>query len=260
MSISKNGKWRVCFVFFTALLLIFSSANVTSAKSGTSNRGPVKSTIRVERVTGITKNTVRGVDISTLISEEQSGVKYYNSKGKKENLVKLLKQSGVNYVRIRIWNDPYNSKGQGYGAGNSDLSKAIQIGRLATKYKMKVLIDFHYSDFWADPGKQTPPKAWANYSLDQKISAVHQFTYDSLKKLKKAKVNVGMVQIGNETNGFFIGETNWSSICQLFTAGSKAVRQVMPNASVVLHFTNPERVGFETGVAQTLKNNNVDYD
>lgn len=241
-------------------VLTFGGANSAMAKSADSHSKPVKSSITVQKVTGITKNTIRGVDISTLISEEQSGVKYYNSKGKQQNLIKILKKSGVNYVRIRVWNDPYNSDGQGYGAGNSDLAKAIQIGKLATKNHMKVLIDFHYSDFWADPGKQTPPKAWADYTVDQKIDAVYRFTMKSMEKLKKAKVDVGMVQIGNETNGFFIGERNWTNICRLFNAGSKAVRQVSPKSLVVLHFTNPEKAGNYSYIAKTLNANNVDYD
>src|SRR5690606_42151723 len=113
---------------------------------------PVKGDIFVERIPGIDDDFIKGVDVSSIIALEDSGVKFYNKAGKKQDIFKTLEQSGVNYVRVRSWNDPYESKGNGYGGGNNDIEKAIEIGKRATASGMHVLMDFHYSDFWADPG------------------------------------------------------------------------------------------------------------
>ena len=134
------------------------------------------------------------------------------------------------------------------------------MGKLATDAGLKVLIDFHYSDFWADPSKQQAPKAWANYTVDQKANAVNTFTKTSLTTLKNAGVNVKMVQIGNETNGKICGESGFSNMSKIFNAGSSAVREVFSDALVALHFTDPQDSGKQAGYAQSLSDNNVDYD
>src|SRR5699024_9184701 len=105
---------------------------------------------------------------------------------------------------IRVWNDPYDADGNGYGGGNNDLDKAIKIGQRATQYGMQAQINFHYSDFCADPGKQMSPKEWMDFSIEEKEAALYDYTKDSLEELVNAGVNVGMVQIGNETNNQFV--------------------------------------------------------
>ena len=135
------------------------------------------------------------------------------------------------------------------------------MGRLATNAGLGVLIDFHYSDFWADPAKQKAPKAWSSMSIDEKESAVYDFTWDSLNALKSAGVNVGMVQVGNETNNGICGEStsNWANVARIFNAGSKAVRDFDGNVKVALHFTEPN-TGIQASIAENLNANNVDYD
>lgn len=223
--------------------------------------------IYVKKVTGMGEDFIRGVDVSSFIAEIESGVEYKDFDGKvldKQGFFALLAESGVNYIRLRVWNDPYNSAGNGYGGGNNDLPKAIEMGQLATKAGMKVLIDFHYSDFWADPAKQKAPKAWKNYSVDEKAAAISTFTTESLQALLDAGVDVGMVQIGNETTGSFCGETSWANMCTLFNAGSSAVRSVastnQKNILIALHFTNPEKAGRYDYFAGQLSTYNVDYD
>ena len=203
---------------------------------------------------------IKGVDISSIVSLEDSGVKFYDFNNKEQDIFKTLSQSGVNYVRVRVWNDPYDKYGNGYGGGNNDLDKAIEIGKRATENNMKVLIDFHYSDFWADPAKQKAPKAWQNYAIDEKEKALYDYTKESLEKLIAEGVDVGMVQIGNETNGKFVGESNWINMSKLFNAGSKAVREIDQNILVALHFTNPEKIGNYENISYQLSENNVDYD
>lgn len=221
---------------------------------------PEQADIYVEYVKDLPDDFMKGVDVSSLIAQEESGVVYYNAQGEAEDLCKILKDAGANYVRVRIWYDPYDASGNGYGGGNNDLEKAIQIGKRATKAGMKVFIDFHYSDFWTDPAKQQPPKAWANYSLDEKEEALYSYTKESLQKLLDAGVDVGMVQVGNETTNAFCGETDWKNRCTLFNAGARAIREIDKNILIALHFTNPERSGNYANFAKQLHQYNVDYD
>ncbi len=112
---------------------------------------------------------ILGADVSSYLSVTQSGSVFYNWNGTKltdQGFFNLLKQSGVNYIRLRVWNDPYDENGNGYGGGDCDLEKAITIGKWATEAGMRVLIDFHYSDFWADPKRQLVPKEWAKFGTD----------------------------------------------------------------------------------------------
>ena len=215
----------------------------------------------VQKVNNMPDDFIMGVDASSVIAEEDSGVKYFNHEGTQEDPLKILSDNGVNYIRVRIWNDPYDANGKGYGGGNNDLAKAIEIGKRATKYKMKLLVDFHYSDFWADPAKQYAPKAWKDMDLETKKVALYDYTKDCLKQLKKNGVVVGMVQIGNETSGGkMAGETRFSYFAVLFNEGAKAVREVCPKAYVACHFANPEKSANYYDWAAKMKQYEVDYD
>ena len=223
-----------------------------------------ESQIFVEKIEGLSENFIKGVDVSTLLSLEKSGVVFYDDKGNEQDLFDTLKRFGVNYVRLRVWNDPYNTDGYGYGGGNNDVDAAIVMGERATKAGLKILIDFHYSDFWADPAKQMAPKAWADMNLTQKSKALYEYTNISLTKMIDAGLDIGMVQLGNETTRGLAGETNWKNICELFHAGSKAVREVSTiynkEMEIVIHFTNPEKEGQYSRFAMILENFEVDYD
>ena len=228
---------------------------------------PVAAGIYIEKVNNLDDDFIKGVDISSYVSVTDSGAVFKDFSGAVidgQGFFNLLKEAGVNYVRIRVWNNPYTSAGNGYGGGNNDVAKATTMGQLATKAGLKVLIDFHYSDFWADPGKQDAPKAWASMSLAEKETALYDYTKTSLTSMINAGVDVGMVQIGNETNGGIAGESSWTNMCVLFSAGSRAVSDIETATGkdilVALHFTNPETLGRYLGYAATLKTNNVDYD
>lgn len=221
---------------------------------------PVEADIFVKRVPGLDEDFIKGADISSIIALENSGVKFYNEDGEKQDIFQALSESGINYIRVRVWNDPFDSEGNGYGGGNNDLEVAKEIGKRATANNMKLLVNFHYSDFWADPGKQQTPKAWESLSFDDKKQALYEFTKESLEELKSAGIDIGMVQVGNETNNAMAGENDWNRISELFNAGSQAVREVDPNILVALHFTNPETEGRYDTIAKTLDENQVDYD
>ena len=201
-----------------------------------------------------------GMDVSSVLSLEAAGVKYYDHDGTERDLFAILADSGVNYIRVRVWNDPFDAEGRGYGGGNCDISAAVEIGKRAAAHGMKLLVDFHYSDFWADPSKQMVPKAWKKMRSNARVEALYTFTRDSLQTLVDAGVDVGMVQIGNETNGMLCGEKTWPKIAQLMSAGSRAVREVCPDALVAVHFANPENADNYRQWADRLAEHQVDYD
>ena len=219
-----------------------------------------ESSLYVRKVENLPEDFIFGMDASCVPALENSGVRYYDFSGTETDVYKVLADNGVNYIRVRIWNNPFDSKGNGYGGGNCDIANAIAIGKRATQYGMKLLVNFHYSDFWADPGKQMVPKAWRNMDIEAKTEAVYQFTRDCLQQLRDAGVDVGMVQIGNETNQFMCGETKWFNIQYLMQAGAKATREICPEALVALHFANPEKAGSYADYAKKLAYYKVDYD
>ena len=218
----------------------------------------------MQPVADISDDFIRGMDASAVLSVENSGAVYYGYDGKEQDVFETLAQSGVNYIRLRVWNDPYDKNGNGYGGGNNDLTTAMKLGVRAARYGMKVCIDFHYSDFWADPKRQHAPKAWEGMTVDEKSDALYDYTTESLGKLLDAGVDVGMVQIGNEINNGMSGETDVDAVMQLLNSGSKAVREVAESygkdIKVAIHYTNIEDNDQIDTMAANLKDAGVDYD
>lgn len=245
-----------------ALACAFSFAGLPAAV--TAHAAPNESTavqadINVEKIEGLSNDFIKGADVSTAVALEDAGIQFRNAQGKVDDIFNILKEGGTNYVRVRVWNNPADKQGNTYGAGKTGVDMAVHVGKRATAVGMKVLVDFHYSDFWADPGKYKAPKAWDGMSLEEKSAALSDFTQSSLRKFVDAGVNVGMVQVGNEINGGTAGEKSGSAAYfALLKAGSAAVRKVLPNALVAIHYANPEK-----GLVRWAKNldaNKVDYD
>lgn len=215
-------------------------------------------------IDGLPENFIFGMDASSVLVEENSGVKYYGFDGKEQDVFKTFADSGINYIRLRVWNDPYDENGNGYGGGNNDLPTAIELGKRATENGMKVMIDFHYSDFWADPKRQHAPKAWEGMSVEEKSKALYDFTKDSLEQLLDAGVDVGMVQIGNEINYGMSGEKQFEKVLELLKAGSLAVREVSKahgkEIDVVVHYTRIEDKADVLTLVDRLVRNELDFD
>ena len=226
--------------------------------------GPEESGIFVQPIADISDDFIRGMDASAVLAVENSGAKYYGFDGEEQDVFKTLAEAGVNYIRLRVWNDPYDENGNGYGGGNNDVATAIELGKRATQYGMKVCIDFHYSDFWADPTKQYVPKAWKGMNLEQKSDALYDFTVTSLTDILNAGVDVCMVQVGNEINKGMSGETFMSSVAELLKAGSSAVREVSKAAGkdiqVAVHYTDIDKQGEVAKITADLDKYGVDYD
>ena len=222
--------------------------------------------IYVEPIDNLSEDFMRGVDISSIIAEEESGVVYYNEDGIEQDIFETLAQHGVNYIRVRVWNDPYDADGNSYGGGHNDTETAAEIGRRAAKYGIKLCVDYHYSDFWADPSKQMCPKAWEGMEIEEKAEALRQFTEESLTQILDAGALVGMVQIGNEINNGIAGEKEWSRRRKLLSAGSEAVREVAADTGtdilIAVHFTD---VNDKDGIMDMakkleLEGKEIDYD
>lgn len=175
----------------------------------------------------------KGMDISTLLEVEKCGGRFYDGKGA-EDVLDILKRYDVNAVRIRLWNDPYSGDGEPYGAGTNDFASLTALSERAREKGFDILLDYHYSDFWADPGKQFIPKAWRGYSVDELEQAVYDYTRETLLALKEKKLLPNMVQVGNElSNGLLwpYGKTpNYDNIARFVNAGIRAVKEVSEEA------------------------------
>lgn len=202
---------------------------------------------------------IRGVDISSILAVENAGVTFCNEYGRKQDIFRTLSEHGVNYIRVRVWNEPYDSRGNSYGGGNCDLYTAAEIGRRAAKYSMKLLVDIQYSDFWADPEKQTRPKYWIQHDHETLKGEIYKYTAWVLETISEAGGNIGMVQVGNETNCFFCGETDMYKICDLFASGDQAIRDFDRSVLIAHHFANPS-TGSYAWYAQVMDECNLDYD
>ncbi|WP_030156429.1 arabinogalactan endo-1,4-beta-galactosidase [Glycomyces sp. NRRL B-16210] len=173
----------------------------------------------------------RGADISSLAKSEDYGGEYMWSDGWREDAIWILSKSGVNWIRLKVWVDPadgYNTK-----------SQVVDLASRAKAAGMDVLVDFHYSDFWTDPGQQAKPAAWNSLGFNALRDAVYDHTADVLGGLRSAGVTPGMVQVGNELNGGMLWPDGrydrLDQLAQLLTAGAHAVYDTSPASKVMLH-------------------------
>lgn len=184
---------------------------------------------------------VKGMDLSTLLELEKCGAKYYVD-GTETDILDIMKKYDVDTIRIRLWNDPWSESGESYGAGENDLKTTLAIAKKVTDAGLGVLLNFHYSDFWADPGKQIKPKAWEGYSVEELEQAVYDFTADTMKVFKENGINTTMVQVGNElSNGLLWPEgkvPNYDNIAKFVNAGIRGVRAVEKDVPVMIHLDN----------------------
>ena len=141
---------------------------------------------------------ILGIDVSTYLEQQRLTHQKYYKNGKEVDPFALFKENGVSIIRGRIWNNPYDEEGNPYLGGTNDVDSFIELAKKLKGYGFHYIVDFHYSDFWADPSKQFLPKSWRNLSYEQLLIEVYNFTKESLLKIKANDIDVVMVQIGNE--------------------------------------------------------------
>lgn len=184
---------------------------------------------------------VKGMDLSTLLELEKCGARYYVD-GTEMDILDIMKKYDVDTIRIRLWNDPYSESGESYGAGENDLKTTLAIAKKVTDAGLGVLLNFHYSDFWADPGKQIKPKAWKDYGVEELEKAVYDFTVDTMKVFHDNGINTTMVQVGNElSNGLLWPEgkvPNYDNIAKFVNAGIRGVRAIDADVPIMIHLDN----------------------
>ena len=185
-----------------------------------------------------------GADISHLPQLEAAGAKFYDHDATlPEDLLQILKRNGVNRIRLKVWNEPGKyaefPSDQSGPEGYNNPAHVVAMAKRAQAAGLQVMIDFHYSDWWADPGKQTMPVAWRNQDAAAVSEKLYAFTRDVMQQLKEAGVTPAEVQVGNEiSNGMMwpLGRVpEWDNLASFIKAGARAVKEVSPNSRVVLH-------------------------
>ena len=195
-----------------------------------------------------------GVDISWCTEMEADGMKFYDLNGNETEIYQLMSDIGMTATRIRVWVNPetYGPKGTAYGPWSNKVDVVAKCKR-AHAAGLDILIDFHYSDYFADPGKQAKPGAWAGHSFDQLKSDIAAHTKDVLGAIKAEGIDVKWVQVGNETSGGMVYDdgrimwntsslaASWQRYAALSNAGYDAVKSVYPNAYVIVHHDNGDK-------------------
>lgn len=198
-----------------------------------------------------------GADMSWLTEMEQSGHTFYNAEGQETECLALLRDLGMNSVRLRVWVDPK----EGWCNKDDVLVKAIR----ADKLGMRVMVNIHYSDSWADPGKQFIPAAWEELPLEEMKVAVGNHTKEVLNALKQKGVTPEWVQVGNETSNGFLwpmgqADKNPAHYAALFSAGYDAAKSVFPETIVIVHLDNGHDIGLYNWNLDILKDHGAQWD
>jgi arabinogalactan endo-1,4-beta-galactosidase len=202
----------------------------------------------------------KGADVGWLSQMEATGYIFYDIDGTQKDCLQLLKDRGMNTIRLRVWVNPSNDKTNGH----CNVVETVAIAVRAKNLGMRVMIDFHYSDSWADPGKQTKPAAWATHTFAQLLDDVYNHTFDVLNALKTAGVTPEWVQIGNEIPGGMLwpeGSTsNWAQLAQLLNKGHDATKAIDPSIKVIVHVDKGNDNARFRWFFDNATTNNVKYD
>ena len=239
-------------VQFLAFFLFFTSCN--SQKNETITPGPTPTPIVIE------SNFAKGADVGWLSQMEATAYKFYDTDGSQKDCLQLLKDRGINTIRLRVWVNPSNDKASGHCSAAETVVMALR----AQEMGMRIMIDFHYSDSWADPGKQFKPKAWENHTFSALLTDVYNHTFEVLSALKTVGVTPEWVQVGNEIPGGMLwpdgSSQNWPQLAQLLNKGYDATKTIDPKIKVVLHLDEGNNNSKFRWFFDNAKANNVKYD
>ena len=199
----------------------------------------------------------KGADIGWLSEMESKGVRFYNANGRQEECIDILKQLGINAIRLRVWVNPVN----GWCGKQDVVNQALR----ASAKGMRILIDFHYSDSWADPGKQNKPAAWSRLSFTELNTALAAHTREVLLALKSNNVQPEWIQIGNEINDGILWDDGRASknmlhCATLIKSGCAVVKEVFPQSKEMIHISNGYDNTLFRWLMDGLIQNGVSYD
>jgi arabinogalactan endo-1,4-beta-galactosidase len=223
--------------------------------------------IAISYIWGFTPGAVQaatfanGADVSWLPQMEARGYKFYDDSGVQKDCLQILKEHGIDSIRLRVWVNPSNDPYTGHCSKDETVSMAVR----AKNMGFRIMIDFHYSDSWADPGKQYKPAAWSSHGISQLKTDVYNHTTDVLNALKTSGVTPEWVQVGNETNDGMLWEDgraskNMSNFTQLINSGYDAVKAVFSSAKVIVHISNGYNNSLFRWIFDGLKSNGGKYD
>ena len=202
----------------------------------------------------------KGADISWLPQMEATGYVFYDDNGKEEDCFKILQDHGINAIRLRTFVNPSDDR----ASGHCRTDETVQMALRAQRWGMKVMLDFHYSDSWADPGKQKKPAAWEGHDFPTLVKDLYDYTFGVMTALKNAGVTPHWVQVGNEIPGGMVypeGSTsNWGQLAQLLNAGHDAIKAVSPQSIVILHIDQGNNNSRFRWWFDNATSNNVRYD
>jgi arabinogalactan endo-1,4-beta-galactosidase len=237
----------LCAVVLSFLSISCSKSNSSKPQTSTTTyKAPV-----------VASTFIKGADISWVTQMEASNYKFYNKSGQQQDPFTLMKSLGMNAIRLRAWVNPV-----GGWCNTADLvKKAIR----AKNAGLKVMIDFHYSDTWADPGDQAKPAVWAGLSFANLVTAVHDYTVHVMDTLQTNGITPDWVQVGNETNDGMLWEdgrasTNMANFAALVTSGYNAVKSVSSTTKVIVHISNGFDNSLFTWMFDGLKANGAKWD
>lgn len=246
------------------------------SESSSSPHRPRDYGVTINPIAGLPEDFIKGADVSMLAQIEASGGAFHDEDGAREDCLEILRDHGVNWVRLRLWNDPviahdFDTDGRTITAGQSpggvnDEARDLALALRAKALGMKVLLDFHYSDWWADPGKQWLPQAWERYTtLDEVKGALHDFTQGVIGRMVAAGAAPDMVQLGNEVRtgmmwGWGALDAGHDDFAALLSAASRAVRAVDPSIPIMIHLDKGASNGVYRSMFTALLDRGVDFD
>ena len=250
-------------IFFTFVFFVAISSSFYCKKNAANTSPPKTDTLPADTIPHVdtipVTNTffAKGADVSWISQMESEGIKFYDKAGEQKDIFQILKDEGINSIRLRAWLNPVG----GYNNTADVVSKAIR----AKSAGMKIMIDFHYSDTWADPGHQTKPAAWATEDINDLKISVHDYTVSVMDSLKANGIFADWVQVGNETNDGMLwpegqASVNMANFASLITAGYNAVKSVSDSSKVIVHISNGYDNTLFRWIFDGLKNNGAHWD
>jgi len=241
----NNSKSKVVLQLTLLISMLFSSCS----KSQTTDPTPI-----------ITNTFAKGADVGWLSQMEATGYRFYDADGTEKNGLQLLKDRGMNTIRLRVFVNPSNDRINGHCSKDETVAMAVRAKNLG----MRIMIDFHYSDTWADPAHQTKPAAWANHTFSTLLTDVYNHTFEVLTALKTAGVTPEWVQIGNEIPGGMLwpegNYTNFGQLAQLLNKGYDATKAINPTIKVIIHIDQGNNNSRFRWFFDNARTNNVKYD